>query len=92
MDPEDVMWCDECGEGLPWHHKRRPTARRRLVEPLRAALCAMARPLQRAAQALTDWADKPARDFYNTIQYPAREKAFVERLAREKRERRTSVS
>lgn len=84
-EPEDILWCDECGCGHPWKaSKRKPTLRRRLVAPIDRVLCAVKRPLSVLSQALYDWADKPHREAYKKIR-EAQYKRDMERLEREKR-------
>jgi hypothetical protein len=75
---DDVIWCDECGRGLPWKHKRQTTPRRRLVEPLRRSLHALATPLLRLAEALVVWADKPERAAYEVKKHE-QDKRFLKR-------------
>ena len=88
--PEDIIWCDECGCGHPWKvDKRKPTLRRRLIAPLQRAIGALRDPLTALSVALYDWADKPHRAAYKKVR-EAQYKRDMERLEREKREKLAS--
>ena len=67
-DPEDVVWCGECGQGMPWRHKPQPTRRRRLIEPLRRAIRVLVGPLVKLDARVVQWADRPHEAIY-AVQY-----------------------
>ena len=62
---EDLVWCDECGAGMPWKHAARPRSLRRwLVLPLTNALGDVINLASAAHAALLRWADRPERQRY----------------------------
>jgi hypothetical protein len=83
MTTKDVLWCEECGVGLPWPHKKRTTSRRRIIAPLARMLWDVSRPLSIAAQALYNWADKPELKIYEAKR-AEQDRRLSERLARER--------